>query len=325
MAAAWSICRGRAGSSCAGATGTGSSTAWSRRTSRISAPGRGGYGFALRSRVGCWPTSTSRRSRIGCGSSCRRVDRRRLRQHLESYRVIDDVEVARARRHGAARRARARPRRAARRRRRGARARSHRAGRRSTAARCSSRAGACSASRASCSGRVVAGAEESWPVSKAGDGSGAARAGRSSRARRAADRARRRPLGRRLRRGGGRQRDRAGAEAIDFTKGCYLGQEIVARIFYKGKPSKLFSPLEVRDRATPPAPSSSIHVQTDGGGPGEVCGTLTSVTAGAEPGSWLAIGNVSRRALDEAAPHDARRRGRGGGLDARRAGAGRRS
>ena len=42
------------------------------------------------------------------------------------------------------------------------------------------------------------------------------------------------------------------AEAIDFTKGCYLGQEIVARIFYKGKPSQPVTALEVRDRTTPP-------------------------------------------------------------------------
>jgi folate-binding protein YgfZ len=89
-------------------------------------------------------------------------------------------------------------------------------------------------------------------------------------------------------------------EAIDFTKGCYLGQEIVARIFYKGKPSQPVSALEVRGRSSAPALPAPIHAHRDDGTL-ESCGTLTSVTAGAEPGSWLAIGNVSRRALDEGA------------------------
>lgn len=89
-------------------------------------------------------------------------------------------------------------------------------------------------------------------------------------------------------------------EAIDFTKGCYLGQEIVARIFYKGKPSQPVSALEVRGRSSAPALPAPIHMRRDDGSL-ESCGTLTSVTAGAEPGSWLAIGNIARRALDEGA------------------------
>jgi folate-binding protein YgfZ len=87
-------------------------------------------------------------------------------------------------------------------------------------------------------------------------------------------------------------------QAIDFTKGCYLGQEIVARIFYKGKPSQPLMALEVNGRPVAPEPPCSIH-PIAGSGAGETCGTVTSVTAGGEPGVWLAIGAVSRRALDD--------------------------
>jgi len=87
--------------------------------------------------------------------------------------------------------------------------------------------------------------------------------------------------------------------AIDFSKGCYLGQEIVARIHYRGKPSALCSPLEIVDRPDPPPVPSVIRVAGDGAA--EVCGRLTSVTRGPSPGSWLAIGSLSRRALDAGA------------------------
>jgi folate-binding protein YgfZ len=90
-------------------------------------------------------------------------------------------------------------------------------------------------------------------------------------------------------------------QAIDFTKGCYLGQEIVARIFYKGKPSQPVLPLVVRGRQQVPTVPCGIHRVVDER-PDGTCGALTSVCADSAPGDWLAIGNVSRRALDEAAP-----------------------
>ena len=89
-------------------------------------------------------------------------------------------------------------------------------------------------------------------------------------------------------------------QAIDFTKGCYLGQEIVARIFYKGKPSIPVVPLEVRGRADAPRPPLAIEARTEEGAGGDA-GTLTSVAAAGEPAVWLAIGSVARRALDDGA------------------------
>jgi folate-binding protein YgfZ len=91
-------------------------------------------------------------------------------------------------------------------------------------------------------------------------------------------------------------------QAIDFEKGCYLGQEIVARIFYKGKPSVPVLPLEVHGRAAAPAPPLAIQSRSaNGGGKGDRAGTLTSVAPTAVPDVWLAIGSVARRALDDAA------------------------
>ncbi|MDX6690672.1 MAG: hypothetical protein QOG15_2129, partial [Solirubrobacteraceae bacterium] len=41
--------------------------------------------------------------------------------------------------------------------------------------------------------------------------------------------------------------------AVSFTKGCYVGQETVARLYYKGKPNRHLRGL----RLTEPAPSGA--------------------------------------------------------------------
>ena len=56
-----------------------------------------------------------------------------------------------------------------------------------------------------------------------------------------------------LRRRHRRQRDPAGGglneRAVSFTKGCYVGQETVARLFYKGKPNRLLRGLRLSEPA----------------------------------------------------------------------------
>jgi aminomethyltransferase len=106
--------------------------------------------------------------------------------------------------------------------------------------------------------------------------------------------------------------------AIDFTKGCYLGQEIVARIHYRGKPSASCCPLEVTGRSEAPPLPSAIRTVTGGGAAGEPSGSLTSAIPGPDAGSWLAIGTLSRRALDAGIPMMLE----GGGVVARRDAAG---
>ena len=39
--------------------------------------------------------------------------------------------------------------------------------------------------------------------------------------------------------------------AVSFTKGCYIGQETVARLHYKGKPNRHLRGLRLRGPATP--------------------------------------------------------------------------
>ena len=39
--------------------------------------------------------------------------------------------------------------------------------------------------------------------------------------------------------------------AVNFTKGCYVGQETVARLFYKGKPNRHLRGLRLSGPATP--------------------------------------------------------------------------
>ncbi len=55
--------------------------------------------------------------------------------------------------------------------------------------------------------------------------------------------------------------------AVSFTKGCYVGQETVARLYYKGKPNRQLRGL----RATEPlAPGTELSLE------GRVVGTVTS-------------------------------------------------
>ncbi len=41
------------------------------------------------------------------------------------------------------------------------------------------------------------------------------------------------------------------ARAVSFTKGCYVGQETVARLFYKGKPNRHLRGLRLSEPAEP--------------------------------------------------------------------------
>jgi tRNA-modifying protein YgfZ len=84
--------------------------------------------------------------------------------------------------------------------------------------------------------------------------------------------------------------------AVSFTKGCYVGQETVARLFYRGKPNRHLRGLKL---SAPVAPGTPLRL-----GEKEV-GRVTSVAVSpvhgpiglalvrrqAEPGSTLAAGD----------------------------------
>jgi folate-binding protein YgfZ len=48
-------------------------------------------------------------------------------------------------------------------------------------------------------------------------------------------------------------------ETVSFTKGCYTGQEIVARLHYRGTPKRRLFRATLSETAEPPAPGESIR------------------------------------------------------------------
>ena len=84
--------------------------------------------------------------------------------------------------------------------------------------------------------------------------------------------------------------------AVSFTKGCYVGQETVARLYYRGKPNRHLRGL----RLSAPAPSGAVLRLGDRevGRLGSVAASpafgpiaLALVRREAEPGSTLAVGD----------------------------------
>jgi len=95
------------------------------------------------------------------------------------------------------------------------------------------------------------------------------------------------------------------ARAVDFEKGCYIGQETVARLHYKGKPNRHLRGL----RLSAPAAIGAVlqlgdrEVGTVGGScvsPAHGPIALAIVRREAEPGSELAVGEdgVTARVVD---------------------------
>ena len=80
--------------------------------------------------------------------------------------------------------------------------------------------------------------------------------------------------------------------AVDFEKGCYIGQEIVARMKYRGHPNRLLRGLEV-ESDMPPAQNDLIF------GDGKEIGWITSAVASPTLGKTIALGYV-RMAYTEA-------------------------
>jgi tRNA-modifying protein YgfZ len=86
--------------------------------------------------------------------------------------------------------------------------------------------------------------------------------------------------------------------AVSFTKGCYVGQETVARLYYRGKPNRQLRGLRL---SAPGAPGDELSLD------GRVVGQLTSVALSprvgpiglalvrreAPPGTTVAVGSGS--------------------------------
>ena len=93
--------------------------------------------------------------------------------------------------------------------------------------------------------------------------------------------------------------------AVSFTKGCYIGQEPVARLHYKGRPNRHLRGLEL---SAPAAPGESLRLgEKEVGRIGSACVSpargpiaLAIVRREAEPGAELAVGEdgVTARVVD---------------------------
>jgi folate-binding protein YgfZ len=93
--------------------------------------------------------------------------------------------------------------------------------------------------------------------------------------------------------------------AVDFEKGCYIGQETVARLHYRGKPNRHLRGLRL---SAPASPGAALTL--DGKEVGALGGSCVSPVLGpialavlrreAEPGAELAVGEdgVTARVVD---------------------------
>src|ERR687893_1234174 len=85
--------------------------------------------------------------------------------------------------------------------------------------------------------------------------------------------------------------------AVSFEKGCYPGQETVARMHYRGHPNKTLYRLAIE--GTPPAPGTEIFQGE------KKVGYLTSITSLPVNGEIFALGYLSRNANPQDTLHAA--------------------
>src|SRR5207245_6621679 len=83
--------------------------------------------------------------------------------------------------------------------------------------------------------------------------------------------------------------------AVSFTKGCYVGQETVARLHYKGKPNRFLRGLRLTAEADPGAPI--VLAEREVGTIGSACVSpargpiaLAIVRREASPGDTVKVG-----------------------------------
>ena len=80
-------------------------------------------------------------------------------------------------------------------------------------------------------------------------------------------------------------------DAVDYEKGCYLGQEIVARIHYRGQPARRMCRLVFEPGHTPAA---GTEIEFDG----RTAGTVTSVSRSPRDETAIGLALLPRRAVE---------------------------
>jgi len=76
--------------------------------------------------------------------------------------------------------------------------------------------------------------------------------------------------------------------AVSYTKGCYLGQEVIARIHWRGQPAKRLRGLLI-DADQPPAPGTEIYASD-----GKKVGEITSSARSFALDRFIALGYAHR-------------------------------
>ncbi|HVS02867.1 MAG TPA: glycine cleavage T C-terminal barrel domain-containing protein [Thermoanaerobaculia bacterium] len=80
-------------------------------------------------------------------------------------------------------------------------------------------------------------------------------------------------------------------QAVSYTKGCYLGQEVIARIHYRGQVNRVLRGVLVEGRGVPPEGSELLY-------DGRPLGRLTSVVQAPCLGRVAGLAIVHRRGAD---------------------------
>ena len=84
-------------------------------------------------------------------------------------------------------------------------------------------------------------------------------------------------------------------DAVSYTKGCYVGQEIVARLHARGHTNKALRRILLAEDAPVPPVGATIHVPEDGPEPGREIGSITSAAASpSRGGQAVALGYVRK-------------------------------
>ena len=91
--------------------------------------------------------------------------------------------------------------------------------------------------------------------------------------------------------------------AISFTKGCYVGQETVARLFYKGKPNRHLRGLKLSEPAEHGQPIALGEREVGRIGSACVSPThgpiaLAIIRREASPGDTVAVGGATAEVVE---------------------------
>ena len=85
-------------------------------------------------------------------------------------------------------------------------------------------------------------------------------------------------------------------ECLHFNKGCYTGQEIVARLHFRGHVSKCLCHIRFVAPQLSREQVQSLSFEVDG----KMLGPMTSVAPGKDAGEWLGFLYLPYRALEAA-------------------------